>query len=56
MPLARPVDAIAYAHELYGALRAADDLGLDVVLAIAPPPSGLGRAVADRLGRAAHGH
>jgi hypothetical protein len=27
-----------------------------VVLAVAPPPSGLGRAVADRLGRAAHGH
>jgi L-threonylcarbamoyladenylate synthase len=56
VPLARPVDAIAYAHELYGALRQADELGLDVVLAIAPPPSGLGRAIADRLGRAAHGH
>jgi L-threonylcarbamoyladenylate synthase len=56
VPLARPVDAIAYAHELYAALRQADDLGLDVVLAIAPPPGGLGRAVADRLGRAAHGH
>jgi L-threonylcarbamoyladenylate synthase len=56
IPLARPADAIAYAHELYGALRQADDLDLDVVLAIAPPPSGLGIAVADRLGRAAHGH
>ena len=56
VPLARPVDAIAYAHELYGALRRADDLGLDVVLAVAPPPTGLGRAVADRLGRAARAH
>ncbi len=56
VPLARPTDAIAFAHELYGALRQADDLDLDVVLAIAPPPSGLGIAVADRLGRAAHGH
>jgi L-threonylcarbamoyladenylate synthase len=56
VPLARPVDAIAYARELYGALRQADDLGLDVVLAIAPPSSGLGLAVADRLSRAAHGH
>jgi L-threonylcarbamoyladenylate synthase len=56
VPLARPADAIAYAHEVYAALRQADDLGLDVVLAIAPPPEGLGAAVADRLGRAAHGH
>jgi len=56
VPLARPADAIAYAHELYAALREADDLGLDVVLAIAPPSSGLGIAVADRLSRAAHGH
>jgi L-threonylcarbamoyladenylate synthase len=56
MPLARPADAIAFAHELYAALREADDLGLDVVLAIAPPSTGLGAAVADRLGRAARGH
>ncbi len=56
VPLARPVDAIAYAHDLYAALREADELGLDVVLAIAPPPVGIGAAVADRLGRAARGH
>jgi L-threonylcarbamoyladenylate synthase len=53
VPLARPADVDAYAHDLYRALREADDLGLDVVLAIAPPPSGLGVAVADRLSRAA---
>ena len=56
VPLARPADAVAYAHDLYRALREADDLGLDLVLAIAPPPSGLGIAVADRLNRAARSH
>jgi L-threonylcarbamoyladenylate synthase len=56
VPLARPADVEAYAHDLYRALREADDLGLDVVLAIAPPPSGLGVAVADRLNRAAAHH
>ena len=53
VPLAAPADVDAYAHELYAALREADDLGLDVVLAVAPPPTGLGAAVADRLRRAA---
>ena len=56
VPLARSVDVAAYAHDLYRALREADALGLDVVLAIAPPPGGLGVAVADRLGRAARSH
>jgi L-threonylcarbamoyladenylate synthase len=55
VPLARPADVAAYAHDLYRALREADDLGLDLVLAIAPPPSGLGVALVDRLGRAACG-
>jgi L-threonylcarbamoyladenylate synthase len=54
--LARPIDVATYAHDLYGALREADELGLDVVLAIAPPAAGLGLAVADRLSRAAHAH
>jgi len=54
--LARPIDVVAYARDLYRALREADELGLDVVLAVAPPAGGLGLAVADRLGRAAHGH
>ena len=56
VPLARPVDAAGYAHDLYRALREADELGLDLVLAVAPPPDGLGVAVADRLGRAAARH
>ena len=56
VPLARSVDVAAYAHDLYRALREADALGLDVVLAIAPPPGGLGVAVADRLGAPARSH
>jgi L-threonylcarbamoyladenylate synthase len=51
--LATPEDADQYARVLYAALREADVLGLDVVLAVPPPPEGIGRAVADRLRRAA---
>ena len=43
----------ALAHDLYRRLRFADALGLDVVLAVAPPPERLGSAVTDRLRRAA---
>jgi L-threonylcarbamoyladenylate synthase len=43
------------ARELYAALRAADDAGLDVVVVEAVEESGLGRAVMDRLRRAAAG-
>ncbi|MDH4160492.1 MAG: L-threonylcarbamoyladenylate synthase [Actinomycetota bacterium] len=50
-----PEDDAAYAHQLYGALRHADQLGLDVVVAVLPPDSGLGSAVRDRLRRAAFG-
>lgn len=46
-------DAAAYAHELYGWLRAADDRGLDVLVAVLPAEEGLGRAVRDRLLKAA---
>lgn len=42
-----------YARCLYDRLREADRRGLDVLLAVPPPPSGLGAAVADRLRRAA---
>jgi L-threonylcarbamoyladenylate synthase len=52
--LRAPSDVEGLARELYGLLREADRLGLDVVLAVAPPPVGLGAAVADRLARAAH--
>jgi L-threonylcarbamoyladenylate synthase len=41
------------AHELYRELRAADENGLDVLLAVLPDEQGLGAAVADRLRKAA---
>jgi L-threonylcarbamoyladenylate synthase len=41
------------AHDLYGSLRGADASGADVILAPLPAEAGLGRAVADRLRRAA---
>lgn len=47
-----PTDVDAYARDLYARLRDADRLGLDVVLAVAPPASGIGAAVVDRLTRA----
>lgn len=53
--LSRPSTPDAYARELYEALHRADELDLDVVLAIAPDPRGIGLAVHDRLLRAAAG-
>ncbi len=41
------------ARELYRSLREADAEGVEVVVAALPPDSGLGRAVADRLRKAA---
>jgi L-threonylcarbamoyladenylate synthase len=41
------------AHELYAALRQADAVGADVVLAVPPASAGLGEALADRLRKAA---
>ena len=41
------------AARLYAALRAADDLGADLLLARTLPPQGLGAAINDRLRRAA---
>lgn len=46
-------DVAAYARNLYASLREADEQGLDVVVAVPPPLEGVGRAVADRLLRAA---
>jgi L-threonylcarbamoyladenylate synthase len=43
----------AYARCLYQRLREADRRGLDVLLAVPPPETGIGAAVADRLRRAA---
>ncbi len=51
--LAAPIDAGEYAFALYAALRAADDAGLKVVVAVLPPDTGVGHAVRDRLLRAA---
>jgi L-threonylcarbamoyladenylate synthase len=45
--------AQAYAKCLYQRLREADRRGLDVLLAVPPPETGIGAAVADRLRRAA---
>ena len=42
-----------YARDLYRLLRQADAEGCDVVLAVLPPETGLGRAIADRLRKAA---
>ncbi|MFZ4517026.1 MAG: L-threonylcarbamoyladenylate synthase [Microthrixaceae bacterium] len=50
-----PEDPALAAAELYGALRAADDAGAALILATAVPAEGVGRAVNDRLFRAAHG-
>jgi L-threonylcarbamoyladenylate synthase len=46
-------DPSAYARALYAALRHFDAKGSDVVRAAPPPASGLGRAIVDRLSRAA---
>ncbi len=54
--LAAPVTAEEYARQLYAALRRADELGLEVVVAVLPDADGgpLALAVRDRLARAAH--
>jgi L-threonylcarbamoyladenylate synthase len=46
-------DLVAYAHELYARLRDADARHVEVVVAVLPPPSGLGHAIRDRLLKAA---
>ena len=49
-----PRDVEDYARVLYSRLRAADELGLAVLLVVAPPDAdGLGAAVSDRVQRAA---
>lgn len=52
-PLGRPQDPEALGRQLYAALRAAESLGLAVVVVEAVPDQGLGAAVMDRLRRAA---
>jgi hypothetical protein len=54
--LVAPVTAEEYARLLYAALRHADELGLDAVVAVLPDADAgpLALAVRDRLARAAH--
>jgi L-threonylcarbamoyladenylate synthase len=53
--LTSPDSPADYARVLYAALREADALDLATVLAVPPPPAGVGAAVVDRLRRAAVG-
>jgi L-threonylcarbamoyladenylate synthase len=53
--LARFSDAAELGRLLYRALRAAEDAGVDVVVIEAVEPTGIGRAVMDRVRRAAAG-
>lgn len=46
-------DLVAYARRLYAELRSADDDGVRVLIAVLPPPMGLGIAIRDRLEKAA---
>ena len=53
VPIAVFADVDQLAHDLYGALRAAEQADIDVLLCAAVPEVGVGRAVMDRLRRAA---
>jgi L-threonylcarbamoyladenylate synthase len=55
MILARADSPDDYAAHLYAAFRRADAHGLDVIIAVPPPATGIGVAVRDRLARAAAG-
>jgi L-threonylcarbamoyladenylate synthase len=46
-------DEVRFAHELYAWLRDADRRGVEVLVVVPPPATGLGWAVRDRLGKAA---
>ncbi len=46
-------DLVRYAQRLYAELRAADESGVEVVVAVLPPAAGLGHAIRDRLAKAA---
>ena len=45
-------DLAHYAHTVFARLRDADDRGVDTVVAVLPPASGLGHAIRDRLTKA----
>jgi L-threonylcarbamoyladenylate synthase len=46
-------DCAAYAHDLFHYFRACDAAGMEIIFAQTVPPAGLGRALNDRLRRAA---
>jgi L-threonylcarbamoyladenylate synthase len=48
-------DSAALAHNLFACLRTLDASGVDIILAREVNPTGLGRAIRDRLFRAAEG-
>jgi L-threonylcarbamoyladenylate synthase len=50
-----PPDPLAYAHELYAALRELDDSGCDLIIVESPPAAPSWVGVGDRLQRAAAG-
>ena len=52
--LAMPIDENEFAHELYSALRKADELSLSDIVILAPSDQGIGVAIRDRIARAAH--
>ena len=52
--IALPADPHAAARRLYSALREVDERGFEVAVVALPVAEGIGRAVADRLRRAAH--
>lgn len=53
--LAAPETVKQYAHDLYAAMRAADEAGIRRVIAIVPHGQGIAAAIRDRLQRASHG-
>jgi L-threonylcarbamoyladenylate synthase len=53
--LASPMNHGEFAHSLYGALRKADELALDSLVAQQPEGDGIAIAIRDRLARAARG-
>ncbi|MEY4338380.1 MAG: hypothetical protein RLZ14_230 [Actinomycetota bacterium] len=54
--LDRTADLVECARSLYHDLRDADRRGVPVVVAVLPPPQGLGHAIRDRLAKAAAAH
>jgi L-threonylcarbamoyladenylate synthase len=54
-PYGSRLNVAAAARDLYHALRELDAEEIDVILATAPEPRGLGAAIVDRLTRAAEG-